>query len=320
MHWSQISEAGNALGIKILLWIARTLGRAPFRVALFFVVLWFFPMRQVARLASRDYLRHLYRFSQGQSPKPTNGNAFKHFFTFSETILDKLLAVHAPKDNAFYEGGGAEYVRELLAQNKGAIFVTAHYGNLDMCRELFQTQRKVSITFFGYTGNATAFNEMLHDLGHEIHMLDASQIGIETALILTQRLEEGGFIVIAGDRVPLTGTARTMTVPFLGAPAVFPVSPYWLAATLGCPIFSAFGRREGDAFRMSVTRLAERIVLPRDRKAREAAIAPYLKNYVTQLEQQCVEAPLQWQNFYPFWKNKSSDAAFVSVSVSEQHP
>jgi predicted LPLAT superfamily acyltransferase len=300
MKWSDIPEAGSALGIRILLWIARTLGRFPFRVSLFVVLLWFYPKYGLARRASMEYLKRLYEFSGGKTPRANFWNSFRHFFAFSENILDKLLAGEKKSLKTFYEGNGAERVKALLDEKKGAIFVTAHFGNLEISRELFQNKRHVPISFFGYIEHAAGYNNVLKKMGLQVHMLDAAHVGPDTAIILSQRLEEGGFVVIAGDRTPVSVNSRTVTVNFLGKPAKFPASPYHIASALGCPVFATFGRREGKHYHMDVEPIAEKVVLPR--KDRQQAIEAYVKRYAELLEAQCLEAPLQWMNFYPFWE------------------
>lgn len=39
------------------------------------------------------------------------------------------------------------------------------------------------------------------------------------------------------------------------------------------------------------------------RATRQAEIARWAQRYADRLGAQCRQAPLQWFNFYPFWKN-----------------
>src|SRR6185437_9998187 len=54
-------------------------------------------------------------------------------------------------------------------------------------------------------------------------------------LDLSQRLERGEWLAMAGDRVPLHD-GRRATVDFLGRPAPFAQGPWLLAGLLGCPV------------------------------------------------------------------------------------
>ena len=87
--------------------------------------------------------------------------------------------------------------------------------------------------------------------------------------------------------------------PFLGREAPFPVGPYVLAMLLQCPLYFMACVREGDGHRVRFTRLAERVELPRARRAQ--ALAEHAAAYAKALEATAVDAPLEWFNFFPFW-------------------
>jgi predicted LPLAT superfamily acyltransferase len=132
---------------------------------------------------------------------------------------------------------------------------------------------------------------------------------VATAMLLSERIEAGGIVAIAGDRVPITPGNATLVSSFLGKDAHFPIGPYVLGAALACPVFIVFGVRRDKDVSVTVRRLADRIVLPR--WERRTAIRPYLDAYVAALSETCTEYPLQWFNFYPFWQNHAeySDSA-----------
>ena len=58
-HWAQIEEVSFAAGIRLLFWLGRVLGRWPFRVVLYPVLLWYAIAKPWARAASKDYLRRV---------------------------------------------------------------------------------------------------------------------------------------------------------------------------------------------------------------------------------------------------------------------
>lgn len=306
MHWAQMQEAGGLAGMRFLLFVYRVCGRWPFRFSLFFVLLWFYARRRAAREASRDYLRRLHTISHGATPEPSRRNIFRHFLAFSEILLDKLLTIAATDLSADYRIDGAEHARPLLEQKRGAVFVTAHFGNIELCRKLSERYAGARLTVLVHTKNATRFNRLLKELDpdYDVDLIQVADIGIDTAIALAQRIDAGGFVVITGDRVPVDGAAATVRVPFLGHDASFPISPYVLAATLQCPLLAVFGARHDDGFVVTLRLLAESIVLPR--RAREAAIAPYVTAFAGLLEAECLKAPFQWSNFYPFWAPPAS--------------
>ncbi|MCL2297942.1 MAG: acyltransferase [Proteobacteria bacterium] len=305
MHWATVREAGGLAGMRFLLHVYRVCGRWPFRFLLFFVLLWFYARRRIAREASRDYLQQLYTFSGGATPLPTRRNIFRHFLAYSEILLDKLMATGAADLSIPFRVDGSESVQSLLEQKRGAVFVSAHFGNIELCRKLSERYTGARLTVLAHTKNAVRFNRLLkeRDPGYDVDLIPVDEIGIDTAVALAQRIEAGGFVVITGDRVPVGGGAATARIPFLGRDACFPISPYILAATMQCPLFAVFGarHREGCVSRFVITlrQLAESIALPR--RNREEAIIPYATAFVRMLEAECIKAPFQWSNFYPFW-------------------
>ncbi|MDR1349410.1 MAG: acyltransferase [Zoogloeaceae bacterium] len=305
MHWAKIGEAGFVGGMRFLFWVYHRLGAWPFRLFLFFVILWFFVTRPLARRASREYLQRLYASSGKTTPAPTYRNSFRHFLSFGETLLDKMLAYDDRLQTLPFQIEGEQAVSQLLAQKRGMLMITAHLGNLELCRCLTQTRPHIKLTVLVYTRHAKRFNRMLHALNPEL-MLDLVQvdsIDFTTAMLLSERIAAGGMVVIAGDRIPVnpqTISSATLAIPFLDAPARFPTGPYILAAALACPVFTLFSARRGDTFLINIRPLSERIVLPR--RERQEAISTCLRAYVAALTEECQKNPLQWFNFFPFWQ------------------
>ncbi|MDR0674332.1 MAG: acyltransferase [Zoogloeaceae bacterium] len=310
MHWAKISEAGFVGGTRFLFRVYRVLGARPFRLLLFFVILWFFATRPLARRASREYLRRLYASSGKTTPAPTRRNSFRHFLCFGETLLEKMLAY----DNSFeipYRIEGEAPVLDLIAKKRGVLLITAHLGNLELCRCLTRVRPHIDIklTVLVYTRHARRFNQMLDLLNPAMafELIQVDRIDFTAAMRLSERIAAGGMVVIAGDRVPVdlrAAAAATLVLPFLGAPAPFPIGPYVLAAALGCPVFTLFSARRGDTFLVTLRPLAERILLPR--RDRQAAIRSYAQGYVAALTEECQKNPLQWFNFFPFWQQPST--------------
>jgi predicted LPLAT superfamily acyltransferase len=106
-------------------------------------------------------------------------------------------------------------------------------------------------------------------------------------------LGAGGFAGVLGDR----GLAQddTRAVPFLGAPARFPLGPLRMAALLRCRVMFMVGLYlGGNRYRLHFEPLA-------DFRTAGAAPEAALAAYVACLERHCRAAPYNWFNFYDFW-------------------
>jgi predicted LPLAT superfamily acyltransferase len=152
-----------------------------------------------------------------------------------------------------------------------------------------------------HTGHAANYNRVLSEVSPEnaVNVFQVTDIGPDTAINLRDRVDEGCWIVIAGDRTPVRGMARVARVPFLGALAPFSQGPYVLAALMECPVWLLFCRKVGGRYRLFVERFAERIVLPR--QGRDAALAGHAAHYAARLQAHAIADPFQWYNFYDFW-------------------
>ena len=78
-----------------------------------------------------------------------------------------------------------------------------------------------------------------------------------------------------------------------------------LASLLGCEVWTLFASRDGDAFRVSFEKLADRVTLPR--ASRNDAIRRYALDFAERLQREVIHSPLEWFNFYDFWQGAGRD-------------
>jgi predicted LPLAT superfamily acyltransferase len=302
-HWARIGESSFVLGMWLLYGVHRLLGRLPFRLCLYPVVAWYWATRPLARRSSLEYLRRV-QASQGgicaPGAEPGLRHSLRHFLSFAETILDKMLAFSGRYPFDAVRVSGLEPMLAMTARGQGAIIVTAHVGCLELCRALADRVPGLRLTLLVHTRHAERFNAMLRRLDPDsrVELLQVTEVDAATAAVLARKVEAGGFVAIAGDRVPVT-RSKVVRVPFLGRPADFPVGPYVLAALLKCPLVLLGCVREGHAHAVGFELLADRVELPRGR--RDAALAEQAALFAGRLERLLARAPYDWFNFYPFW-------------------
>ena len=302
MHWARMGEAGFVSGMKFLFAVYRWLGRWPFRIALYPVLAWYVVTRAVARVSSREYLAQLHEYTHGESPRPTLLNVLRHFGAFGETLLDKLLVWSAPEriGNVVVQGG--EPLIEMLEAGRGGVMVASHIGNFELCRALAKQRRAaLKLTIFTHTRHAQQFNKLMRELapGSQVDLIQVTDLSSATAVLLAERVARGEFIVIAGDRIPVSDQGRSVPVTFLGAPAQLPVGPYMIAAILKCPVFAVIASRRATETHITIAKMADTVSLPRQN--RMVMVSQLAQQYADLLAEECRLAPLQWFNFFPFW-------------------
>ena len=298
-HWAAINEVGFVAGMRLLFWVWRIFGRWPFRIVLHPVLAWYVLTKPRARRVSNDYLRRVGQFA----PAPQGfGGVLRHFGAFAETILDKMLLWGGLFDTRNVRYFGREPLLELIAARKGALLVCSHLGNVELCRLLANDCPGLRLTVLVHTRHAQAFNRMLARLDprSELNLLQVTEMNPATAIMLAERVADGQFVVIAGDRIPVSPQPRVAHAQFLGSTAAFPVGPYVMASLLQCPVYALFSQRAADGVpEVHFELLRESVRLPR--KGRDAALDELAGAYAARLQYHCVRAPLQWFNFYEFW-------------------
>ncbi|MBT9556279.1 MAG: acyltransferase [Myxococcales bacterium] len=302
-HWANLGETTFVAGIRVLFWIWRWFGRLPFRLVLVPVVVVHWATNRVARHASADYLRRWRLLGVG----PGGGSVavVKHFLSFGETILDKLVSFSGHYPYGLMEFQNVEMMIERIQSGRGGIIVTSHVGCLELCQVASGRRSGFRMTVLTHTRHAERFNRLLSRVANGasegIRLLQVTELGPSIAETLKSRVDAGEFIAIAGDRVPVGPSTRTLEIPFLGEPAVFPQGPYLLALLMRCPVFMmTCMRQRSGRHRVSFDLIADLSAVPRDRRG--TAISAAASRFVSLLEDKLRETPLEWFNFFPFWR------------------
>ncbi len=310
-HWANLGETTFVSGIWLLYGVHKLFGRRLVRWAMFPVVLAHWLTRPALRRSSLEYLRHLHRAEPGVFKRePDWREGLRHVACFAETMLDKLLAmagrypVEAVREQDF------SMVDAMLAHGQGGILITAHMGCLELCRMIGKSKHGLRLTVLVHTRHAQAFNRILKrlDPNSAVNLLEVTDFGPNMALQLKALVDAGGWVAIAGDRVPIH-SAQTVTVDFLGAPAPLPVGAYVLAGVLHCPLVLLTCLHQGNGYEIRFELLSDEVKLPR--AGRREALAQYAQTYAQILQQRLRESPYDWFNFYAFWDSPHATATAV---------
>ncbi|WP_456268057.1 glycosyl transferase [Kushneria sp. AK178] len=302
-HWSAISESGSLGGIKLMLAIHDRFGARAYQGVLFFVGLYYWLRRPVARRASRQYQQRLKAFCPSVAlPRLAT---VRHFTTFGTAILDKVLALYgriAPESIHIEQ---RDTLRAAIDAGRGGIIVVTHLGSHEICQALGRRRGDLKMSIVMHTQHARRFNSLFAGIDRPmpVEMIEVSDMGPATAQRLQARVAEGGFVVIAADREPIEAGARRRWIDFLGHPAPFPEGAFRLATLLRCPLYLLIGARQGHTHHVHFEPLGDAEGL--SRREREAWMTDTMAHFVARLEHFCCRYPLQWFNFYPFWQSET---------------
>jgi predicted LPLAT superfamily acyltransferase len=299
-HWAGLAERGARWGLNLWAIAYRIFGRRGCLIVMAPVVLYFYLTGSEQRRASRAFLRRV-RAMNGQPGEPGFTEGFLHFMSFAGKVIDTFAAWVGGLPPETVRAGDVDDLRQAERDPRGALFIVSHLGNVDLARALLDEKTRERLLVLVHTKHAENFNRMLRDARPDaaINTWQVTELGPEAAVELKARIEEGKWVVIAGDRVPIGSKGRVARIPFLGAEAAFSHGPYILAALLECPVYTLFCLREGKHYSLHARKLADRVLLPRPN--RDAALASYAAIFAERLAAFARQCPRQWYNFFDFW-------------------
>lgn len=292
--WDRQRERASPFWLSLIAWTANTLGRGFARLVLVPVATYYFLTGAAARRASREFL------ARALGRPATAGEVWRHFYTFAAVTLDRLFA-RATGSSAIEVR--LERLEEALAMTRGGrcLVLVAHFGSFEVLLKPAHETFGLPVRFV----MDKAHGQMLMQLLERAHpglsrsLIDASAGGPSLVLALKEALEQGAIVGLMADRI--REGERAVTVQFMGAPAQLPALPWILAGTLGVPVMLAFcAYRGGRVYEAYFEPLAQRVTLPR--QDRERALQEWAQRYADALERHVRAAPLNWFNFYDFWR------------------
>ncbi len=294
-EWVGRPERSNMAMLRLMTWISLRLGRAPARLTLPGISLYFLLTAPAAKAASRAYLRR----ALGREPRFSD--LFRHFHSFASTIHDRVFLLNARFDLFQVEVHGEDLIRDVLAAGRGAFLMGAHMGSFEAVRAIGRRQPGLRVAMVMHEENARKLNAALAAI-NPAAVQDIIPLGqLDSMLRVQAGLDAGMVLGMLGDRT--LGGDPTVSLPFLGADAEFPLGPMRLAAMLKRPVLFMSGLYlGGNRYAIHFEKLADFSDV--DRTGRDAAIHEAIAAYAASLSRHCRASPYNWFNFFDFWRPK----------------
>lgn len=292
--WLRMSERGTVLGIRLLVWISTIAGRWLPRLILRFIAAYYLLFHGRARCASRAYLERVH----GQ--RVSWAAIYRHILCFAEVTLDRVFFLKGRADLFDVRLHGVEHVQRLDSAKTGAVLLTAHLGS-SAAMSLRAESTSQKITVVAHHDNARKLNDVLGALDKEqrLRFLSVDAASVQSVLEIRERVAQGELVIVAADRLGLG--EGSVSVPFFGQQAAFPLAPFALCSVLRVPVLLAFALyRRPNIYDLYCEPFAE--VLYAKRSERKAALTAHIQRYAERLEHYCRLAPNNWFNLYDFWQ------------------
>jgi predicted LPLAT superfamily acyltransferase len=314
--WAVRREQGSLLALRLMAWIAVTLGRPVARLLLHPISLYYL-------LFARTPRRHSARYLQRALGRPaTARDLYRHIHSFASTVLDRVYFVRGQMDAFEVTMTGDAGCDETIAQRRGGFLLGAHLGSFESLHAAGKSFPGMRVTMVMYPDNARKIHSVLQALAPEFKLAVIAIGNAGSTLAIRDALDGGSLVGLLGDRM-LTAeaaaaapsahaahaAARTSSVdiPFLGVPARFSDGPLRLAMLLKRRVIFMVGLYlGGKRYDVRFETMADFTVPPADPAERERMIQQALHDYVSRLETLCREAPYNWFNFYDYWHEDAS--------------
>lgn len=293
-EWVDRPERSNQLTIRLIVWIALTLGRHSARLFLYPICLYFYLFAGEARVASRKYLRKVLQ------REPRIIDSLRHFHTFAATILDRVFLLNGRFDKFDVHVHMDEAAQPLITQTKGCILLGAHFGSFEITHAYAHEVNGPPANMVMYEHNALKLSAVLKAINPQLNQHVIGLGHVDSMLKVEDALQRGEFIGILADRGLEQGSA-SITCDFLGEAANFPTGPLRMAFILKQPVILMAGIYRGanryDLYFEQIIDMNTLADMPRNEVLRIA-----MQKYVSGIERHCRNAPYNWFNFYDFWK------------------
>ena len=306
--WATQVERSNASALRVMRWIAVTLGRRTSRLLLHPITLYFLLAGGPTIRASADYLQRVF----GRAPRWRE--RYGHVHQFAATILDRVYLLRGDFHLFQIDAVGLDCLDSVLSAGRGAFLLGGHLGSFEALRAVGVQRNGARVAMLMYERNALLLMRMLRAIAPDAVLRIIGLGRLEAMLELRDWLDAGGVAGLLADRTLLgpdqptgAGRSRTHWIDFLGQPAAFSDGPFRLAALLRRPVvFMAGLYLGGGRYQVHFLPLADfsDAVDPATggkRASSDAAIEAALRRFVQLLEEHCRQAPLNWFNFFDFW-------------------
>ena len=299
-NWWELKRK-NPLGFFFMRILLRLPVRA-FRALCFPIGFFYWIFSRSARHFSADFFSAL-------SIRP---RTLSHVISFALNLVENVQAWAGKIDfsKIEWQNDDVSFLVSDINANRGTLLLISHLGNAQMLKALaFQgksgTEKKMEITTIMDEAQSRGFGALQKSVNDSalLGVVDANNIGPETVFLLQEKIEKGGTVVIAGDRLG-SHSSKTIRLDFLGKKADFPYGVFLLASLLDCPTYFVTGLRTRDLsisakYKMFVKK--SHISFDCSKKEREERIRLLSQEFSQNLEILSKTHPLQWYNFFAFF-------------------
>lgn len=243
---------------------------------------------------SRKTSYHYFRLRLGYGKLRALWSVYRNHCQFAQNVIDKFAMYAGKRFNVEVDGFDLFHSRET--KDEGFIHMSAHIGNYEIAGYTLHSDRKrIYAVLFGYEKETVMKNRSVMFGPNNISMIGIKE-DMSHLFEIDKAICNGDIVSFPTDRT--MGESKHLEIDFLGAPAIFPMGPFSVATMRGLDVLAVNVMKTGlTSYKVYITALEYDRSLPRKQQIRQLGEA-----YVRELEKRVRQYPLQWYNFFEFWK------------------
>ncbi|MFN8277991.1 MAG: lysophospholipid acyltransferase family protein [Chitinophagales bacterium] len=293
-EWKGKSK-GLPIGYQIFVGILRVGGLYPAYFLLLFVAFYYF-------LFSSETSRWSYAFFRarmGYSALKARFSVYLNYFSMGQALIDKVVIMSGISGKLTGHSNGAENLHELVQSGKGGILLGAHLGNWEIAGH-FLLNYKGTVNIVMYENEEQQIKQYMDRVtgGRKYNVIPV-KTDLSHVYAMSDALGRGEIICMHADR--FVSGSRAIPLQFMGAQALFPAGPFQLVKSLKAPFTFVYGLKSGLTHYEFYAR-------PIRKGSDFNSVNEIAELYVRDLETMVKQHPVQWFNFYDFWKKPENHA------------
>lgn len=289
---------GNSLGYSIFIFVIGVNINIAYVLLRFVTLFYYF-------FSSKKNIRYYFREIHHYNWLKTQKAIYQNYCNLGEMIIDKIAASSSDKTLFTFSLDGKDLLEKTARKGQGALLLGAHMGNWEIASSLLN-DFGVKVNIVLYNANDAKIKQTLDKVqAHENINIITIDDDFSHLIKIKEAFARNEFVVMHGDRFIAEST--TVTVPFMGQEAKFPVGPMYLALSNQVPLLFVFTLKQSRKHYQFYAKGGNVYHCANGRKQKRIIMNDMVLDYVEHLQKMLIKYPLQWFNYYDFWEEEKEN-------------
>lgn len=282
---------GGVLGYKIFVFLLKSLGLKFAYFVLRFVAFYFL------LFSTKKYIFFYFNSIHNYSFWKSVIAIYRNYYVFGQTLLDKTALLAGFDAKFTFDFDGEEFLKEMKS---GGIIISAHTGNWEIAGQLLK-RLNTRINLLMFDAEEQRIKQYLESvLVHKNINIIVIRDDLSHIYEIKNALDRNELIAMHGDR--FVEKSKTIDCNFMGREAPFPYGPFYLASRFMVPVSFTYAMKETSTHYHFYATPIYSFLNSGTKQEKEQEIRAMCNEYSKETEKIVKKYPLQWFNYYDFWK------------------